>query len=159
MTSIFGWAATRPPRRRFAADGRGAGQPRRFGIRPSRTRDRRAKSESWERYLNDRVYAVLLGFKAAQGEFYCECGDTSCGCLIELTLPEYAAIRANGGRVMMTEAGSDSTPPLWFIQREVRLAPYARRRKTWRRMRYRLRRGARWVVPATLVCTVVLLLR
>jgi hypothetical protein len=55
--------------------------------------------------LNDRVYAVLLSDpSASQGEFYCECGDESCGCLVTLVLEDFATISARGGRVLVTPA-------------------------------------------------------
>ena len=65
-------------------------------------------SVQWERLardLNDRVHAALLSDPgASHGEFYCECGDTSCGCLVRLSLTDYAAMRARGRRVWVTPA-------------------------------------------------------
>jgi hypothetical protein len=62
----------------------------------------------WERRardLNDRVHAALLSDpRASHGEFYCECGDKSCGCLVRVALEDYAAIRARRGRVWVTPA-------------------------------------------------------
>jgi len=60
------------------------------------------------RDLNDRAYALLKDLKAAHGEFQCECGDAGCGHLVVISLPDYAAIRARGGRVRASPAHNRS---------------------------------------------------
>jgi len=68
----------------------------------------RTSEERMARDLNDRAYALLKDLNAAQGEFHCECGDAGCEGLIVLSLPEYAAIRARGGRVWASPAHNRS---------------------------------------------------
>ena len=62
------------------------------------------------RDLNDRVYALLRDLKAPHGEFDCECGDPDCGRSVELTLEEYAAMRARGGRGVLSPEHFRSHP-------------------------------------------------
>jgi hypothetical protein len=59
-------------------------------------------AERMIRDLNDRLYALLKDLRAAHGNFDCECGDPKCGRSIALTLQEYAAIRANAGRGVLS---------------------------------------------------------
>jgi hypothetical protein len=62
------------------------------------------------RAINDRVYAVLLNSPGAvRGEFYCECGDSSCAQLVTLPLKDYAAMRARGDDVAVS---TEQLPPL-----------------------------------------------
>ncbi len=62
------------------------------------------------RDLNDRVYALLRDLKAPHGDFDCECDDPDCGRSVELTLEEYAAMRALGGRGVLSPEHFRSPP-------------------------------------------------
>jgi hypothetical protein len=46
------------------------------------------------RGVNDRIYGVMLGLGSEDGDFLCECGDEECGETVQITLREYAALRA-----------------------------------------------------------------
>jgi hypothetical protein len=46
------------------------------------------------REVNDRIYEVLIKDGSEDGDFLCECGDGDCTEAIQLTLREYAALRA-----------------------------------------------------------------
>jgi hypothetical protein len=55
------------------------------------------------RAINDHVYGALVSSPGVvHGEFYCECGDSSCGRLVLLMLEDYAAMRARGGEVAVS---------------------------------------------------------
>ena len=43
------------------------------------------------RDVNDRIYSVLWGLGAEDGEFVCECGDEGCTERLEVLVVEYAA--------------------------------------------------------------------
>jgi len=45
------------------------------------------------RGVNDHTYAVLVDANSEDGDFVCECEDTTCFKIIQLTLREYAALR------------------------------------------------------------------
>jgi hypothetical protein len=45
------------------------------------------------RLVNDRVYQVLLGFAADDGEFLCECERSSCVEEVSMRLSEYVRLR------------------------------------------------------------------
>jgi hypothetical protein len=55
--------------------------------------------------VNDRVYELLTEIGSADGEFLCECGDTSCLETIPLTLREYAARRARPQSALLKLSG------------------------------------------------------
>jgi hypothetical protein len=63
------------------------------------------------RDLNDRAYALLKDLTAAHGEFHCECGDAGCEGVVVLSLPEFEALRARGGRVWASSAHDRSNGP------------------------------------------------
>jgi hypothetical protein len=50
------------------------------------------------RELNDRIFELLSETGSEDGEFLCECSDTSCLETIPLTLREYAALQAQPER-------------------------------------------------------------
>jgi hypothetical protein len=62
-------------------------------------------AERMLRDLNDRLYVLLRDLKADEGKFDCECGGRDCGRSVELSLPEYLAIRLDGGVVLSPEHG------------------------------------------------------
>lgn len=45
------------------------------------------------RLVNDRVYQVLLGFAADDGDFLCECEGSSCIEEVSMRLSEYVRLR------------------------------------------------------------------
>jgi hypothetical protein len=50
------------------------------------------------RLVNDRVFEVLSELGSEDGDFLCECSDMSCIETVQLTLREYAALRAREDR-------------------------------------------------------------
>jgi hypothetical protein len=46
------------------------------------------------REVNDRIYEILTGDGSEDGDFLCECGDGTCSETVQITLREYAALRA-----------------------------------------------------------------
>lgn len=50
------------------------------------------------REVNARVFELLSEIGSEEGEFLCECSDTSCIETISLTLREYAALQAQPER-------------------------------------------------------------
>jgi hypothetical protein len=49
--------------------------------------------QSVSRLVNDRVYELLLGFAADDGEFLCECEGSSCIEGVPMRLSEYVRLR------------------------------------------------------------------
>jgi hypothetical protein len=49
------------------------------------------------REVNDRIYHVLQENGSEDGDFLCECDSEECREMIQITLREYAALRARGG--------------------------------------------------------------
>jgi hypothetical protein len=52
-----------------------------------------ATKQRVSRLVNDRVYQVLLGFAADNGEFLCECQGSSCIEEVPMRLSEYVRLR------------------------------------------------------------------
>jgi hypothetical protein len=52
-----------------------------------------ATKQRVSRLVNDRVYQVLLGFAADNGEFLCECEGSSCIEEVPMRLSEYVRLR------------------------------------------------------------------
>jgi hypothetical protein len=52
-----------------------------------------ATKQSVSRFVNDRVYQVLLGFAADDGAFLCECEGSSCVQEVPMRLSEYVRLR------------------------------------------------------------------
>ena len=46
------------------------------------------------RLVNDRVFEILSELGSEDGEFLCECSNMDCVETVQLTLREYAALRA-----------------------------------------------------------------
>jgi hypothetical protein len=57
------------------------------------------------REVNDRVFELLSEMGSEDGEFLCECSDTSCVETIHLTMREYAALQAQPDRPPLTLSG------------------------------------------------------
>ena len=48
------------------------------------------------REVNDRIFEVLDELGSEDGDFLCECGEDACAETVQLTLREYAALKARG---------------------------------------------------------------
>ena len=62
------------------------------------------------RDLNDRLYALLSDLRAPDADFDCECGDADCRRSVALTLQEYATLRVQAGRAVLTPEHADRLP-------------------------------------------------
>jgi hypothetical protein len=58
------------------------------------------------REVNDRIYTVLAESGAEDGDFLCECGEEDCAEPVQLTLREYAALRAREDGVVLNGSHS-----------------------------------------------------
>ncbi len=70
---------------------------------PDERTERIALNESRLRKINDDLRSDLakLPHEPDVIPFVCECGEASCAAIVELTVPEYEAIRANSRRFMV----------------------------------------------------------
>jgi hypothetical protein len=57
------------------------------------------------RAVNDRIFEVLSEFGSEDGEFLCQCSNANCIETIQLTLREYAALRAQPDRPPLKLSG------------------------------------------------------
>ena len=62
------------------------------------------------RNVNERAYAVLVETGAEDGDFVCECEDTACFETVQLTLREYAALRARSESEALLSPGHRQQP-------------------------------------------------
>lgn len=72
-------------------------------------RKQRVANGALVREVNERIYDVAARLLVPNDTpnvvgFVCECGDLSCRAQVEMTLAEYAALRAQPGRVAVTAA-------------------------------------------------------
>jgi hypothetical protein len=72
-------------------------------------RKQRVANEVLVREVNERIYDVAARLLVQSDTpnvvgFVCECGDLSCRAQVEMTLAEYAALRAQPGRVAVAAA-------------------------------------------------------
>jgi hypothetical protein len=58
--------------------------------------------ERMVRDLNDRLYALLSDLRAPDADFACECGEAACRRSVALTLQEYATLRVQAGRAVLS---------------------------------------------------------
>jgi hypothetical protein len=66
------------------------------GEEPEVRQLRAARNQSLFREVNERVEELSANLNAViAGDFVCECADTACTERIELTIPEYEALRAH----------------------------------------------------------------
>ena len=54
------------------------------------------------RAVNDRVFELLSELGSEDGEFLCECSDENCIETVQLTLREYAVLKAQEDRPLLT---------------------------------------------------------
>jgi hypothetical protein len=62
------------------------------------------------REINDRIYEVLQGDGSEDADFLCECGYDACHGSVQLTLREYATLRADHGILRSKAAHEGATP-------------------------------------------------
>lgn len=75
---------------------------------------RTARNEDMFRQLNDRMH-VLAGIESSSEpfeRFVCECYQTSCSLLVELTPVEYRAVRADGAHFLVFPEPLHTSPEL-----------------------------------------------
>ena len=65
--------------------------------------ERIARNEVAYRDVNEAIRAGRPGDDSPSNAFVCECGKLGCNQLVELTLAEYEAVRANPRRFLMLE--------------------------------------------------------
>jgi hypothetical protein len=70
----------------------------------------RGSEERMVRELNDRLYALLRDLRAPDGDFDCECGEAACRRSVALTLQEYATLRVQAGRAVLSPEHADRRP-------------------------------------------------
>jgi hypothetical protein len=64
--------------------------------------ERYVRNESLFREVNERIAEVNEGFEVAgQADFLCECGRNQCLETVQLSRPEYEAVRAEGDRFVV----------------------------------------------------------
>lgn len=64
--------------------------------------ERYVRNESLFREVNERIAEVNEGFEVAgQTDFLCECGRNQCLETVQLSRPEYEAVRAEGDRFVV----------------------------------------------------------
>jgi hypothetical protein len=56
------------------------------------------------REVNNRIHEVLKGDGSEDGDFLCECGEEDCREMVQLTLREYAALRAREDELVARRA-------------------------------------------------------
>jgi hypothetical protein len=77
-------------------------------------RQQRVANEALVREVNERIYDVAARLLVPSDRpnvvgFLCECGELSCRAQVEMTLAEYAALRAHQGRVAVAAAHNGAT--------------------------------------------------
>ena len=69
--------------------------------------ERKARTESAFREVNERIAENALRFDAGSTEFICECDDPQCTARVEATLEEYEEVRADGARFLLAPGHGD----------------------------------------------------
>jgi hypothetical protein len=62
---------------------------------------RKLRPEEAYREVNERIVRLNQVFESPEGEFLCECANSSCAERLRLSLGEYEAIRADPRRFLM----------------------------------------------------------
>src|SRR5947208_2900686 len=65
------------------------------------TPERKARTESAFREVNERIAENAHRFDSGSTEFICECDDSTCSERVEITLEEYERVRADGTRFLL----------------------------------------------------------
>jgi uncharacterized protein YhfF len=71
--------------------------------------ERKARTESAFREVNERIAENALRFEAGSTEFICECDDPQCTARVEVTIEEYEQIRADGARFLLAPGHGDKS--------------------------------------------------
>ena len=69
--------------------------------------ERKARTESAFREVNERIAENARRFDAGSTEFICECADRQCTERVEATLEEYEDVRADGARFLLSPGHGD----------------------------------------------------
>jgi hypothetical protein len=71
--------------------------------------ERKARTESAFREVNERIAENARRFDSGSTEFICECNDSACSERIEITLEEYERVRADGTRFLLAPGHGDGS--------------------------------------------------
>ncbi|HEY2074304.1 MAG TPA: hypothetical protein VGG88_12075 [Gaiellaceae bacterium] len=71
--------------------------------------ERKAKTESAFREVNERIAENARRFDAGTTDFICECDDPMCTERVEATLDEYEDVRADGTRFLLAPGHGDGS--------------------------------------------------
>jgi len=71
--------------------------------------ERKARTESAFREVNERIAENARRFDAGATEFICECDDLQCSERVEITLEEYERVRADGTRFLLAPGHGDGS--------------------------------------------------
>jgi hypothetical protein len=97
--------------------------------------EQRVANEVLVREVNERIYDVAARLvvpsdRANVVGFLCECGELSCPAQVEMTLAEYAALRAHPGLIAVAAAHTGATDgrvvarnPRYVLVNRERLTP------------------------------------
>ena len=69
--------------------------------------ERKARTESAFREVNERIAENARRFDAGSTEFICECDDPQCTERVEATLEQYEDVRAHGARFLLATGHGD----------------------------------------------------
>ena len=69
--------------------------------------ERKARTESAFREVNERIAENAQRFEAGSTEFICECDDPPCTKRVEATLEEYEEVRSDGATFLLAPGHGD----------------------------------------------------
>jgi hypothetical protein len=71
--------------------------------------ERKARTESAFREVNERIAENAQRFEAGSTEFICECDDPQCTARVEMTIEEYEGVRAKGTTFLLAPGHGDKS--------------------------------------------------
>jgi hypothetical protein len=71
--------------------------------------ERKARTESAFREVNERIAENAQRFDAGSTSFICECGDPQCTDRVEATIEEYEEVRGDGARFLLAPGHGDGS--------------------------------------------------
>jgi hypothetical protein len=71
--------------------------------------ERKARTESTFREVNERIAERAQRFESGSTEFICECGDPWCTHHVEATIEEYEQVREDGATFILAPGHGDGT--------------------------------------------------
>lgn len=71
--------------------------------------ERKARTESAFREVNERIAENARRFDAGSTHFICECADPQCTERVEATIEEYEEVRADGAHFLLAPGHGDGT--------------------------------------------------